>query len=238
MSCATSKTKTAELQSPLKPGAPVNGQPSVESGVDATMRRGMHALAQPITLLHSYFYLARLDAGRGVQMPQHFEDAGAAVEHLCTLFHLMQEILHGRSGPLQIANVSLEQAIAPLLEGAEAVLAGSGSWLLPPPEWKATPSAPLVAADPKLLRQAWTSMLHVVRESCRPGSEIRCSFSRQADCWAVCLAPSRLKASPVLFDEASKLHLALATISLQRQGGELHRADDPFSLHAHLPVAE
>ena len=199
------------------------------------MRNGLHALAQPITLLHSYFYLAGLEAKRGSQLPQHFADAAAGVEHLCTLFRIVQEILHMQGAPLQSASVSAERAIAPLLENAEAVLAGSGSRLLLP--YQVSLSGPHVAIDAKLLRQAWTSLLHVVREACPPNSAIRCSFALEPGQWVVCLAPSRSKTSPVSFDDASQLHLALAAISLKRQGGKLERTEDPFSLLAHLPVA-
>ena len=232
MCCVISKT-TAETR--LAAGCSVESHCPVDSDFNSSIRHGMHALAQPITLLHSYFYLAGLEAERGTPMPQHFADAADGIAHLYTLFHLVQEIVRVQGTSLQVASVSADRAIAPLLEDAEAVLAGTGLRLLlaePVPS-----CGPLVAVDLKLLRQAWTSLLHVVREACCARSAIRCSFFQQASHWVVCLAPVCSKTSPIEFDEASKLHLALGALSLEKQGACLKQAYDPFSLLAHFPVA-
>jgi hypothetical protein len=213
----------------------------------ASLLTGMHAMAQPLTLLRSHFYLAELSTTGAPSEQQLGVDAAAAVDHLCTVFRLMQELVHVQSVQARVVVTPLSRVIGLLAEDAEIVFAGSGLRLdmrrdghaagvgesLEPIDEGGLPG---VSIDLTRTRQAIASMLHIVRECAN--SVVSCTLSA-GDGWVeLCLRPDASGCGQESFDDASRLHLALARASMQGQQAALALVAEPLALSIRMPVAE
>ncbi len=213
-------------------------------------------MAQPITLLQSYFYLARTSDGDHARSRQLSADAAAGADKLCTLFRLMQELVDVHSAAANLAVAPFPPLLASLADDAETVFAGTGIRLdwQPIPRtgqhfhgqsgrWPAPPAMALamVNTDLKRTRRAFLSMLHLARESSRPGSVIACSVGQDPGSIEIRLEPQDPEPLAGLpeghFDDESRLHLALAKAILLGQHGSFRMASEPFALLLRLPVA-
>ncbi len=221
----------------------------------ASLHEGMHALAQPITLLQSYFYLAGTGGGVNPRSQQLSADAAAGADKLCKLFRLMQELVDVHSAAANLALAPFTPLLAWLADDAEIVFAGSGIRLDlqlisrpgqhshgQPGRCPAQPAlalALMVNTDLKRTRRALRSMLHLARESSRPGSTIACSVDQGPGSVEIRLEPQDplLGLSEDHFDDESRLHLALADANLLGQPGSFRMASQPFALLLQLPVA-
>jgi hypothetical protein len=206
----------------------------------ASLHEGMHALAQPITLLQSYFYLAGTGGGVNPRSQQLSADAAAGADKLCKLFRLMQELVDVHSAAANLALAPFTPLLAWLADDAEIVFAGSGIRLdLQLISQPALALALMVNTDLKRTRRALRSMLHLARESSRPGSTIACSVDQGPGSVEIRLEPQDplLGLSEDHFDDESRLHLALADANLLGQPGSFRMASQPFALLLQLPVA-
>ncbi len=208
---------------------------------------GMHALAQPITVLHSYFYLAQSAGAANPGTRQLIADGTTAVEHLSTLFRLMQELVHVQSSEAHVAAVAFSSLLGLLAEDAEAIFAGTGLRLelqtdpdpslsfVPPPDERLL----TVCVDPKRTRHALRSMLHIVRECSQRNSTVSCSLSAEDGWLSLSIAPQTLgeAASADCFDEGMRLHLALARANILGQQAVFSLSTQPVVLAIRLPIA-
>jgi hypothetical protein len=242
MCCATSKRRAHSKSS--------DDSCTSLSGADfyASLLDGMHALAQPITVLHSYFYLAQPSGAGNPGQRQLIADGTSAIEHLCTLFRLMQELVHVQSSEAHLSEVPLSSLIGSLAEDAEVVFAGTGLQLdvQHDPDVGLSSSAftfsglVAVQVDPKRTRHAMRSMLHIVRECSQRNSVVRCSLSGEHGWLSLGIAPQTpVEAAPEdCFDEGARLHLALAKANILGQQAIFSLTTQPFALSIRLPMAE
>ena len=218
----------------------------------ASLLDAMHAMAQPLTLLSSHFYLAGPATGPVSEQLQN--DAVRGLEYLCTLFRLMQELVHVQSSPAQPAVVPAEVILDSLEADAEAIFAGSGhrfalcrpapgatAAVAPEKPWRTglpPASMPRLTADPKRTRLALVSMLHLARAGAHPGSAVSCHCDFDARWLRLRLRPEQVSGSALegSFDEVTRLHLALARANTLGQGAVFCLATQPFALVLELPV--
>ncbi len=213
----------------------------------ASLLDGMHALAQPITVLHSYFYLAQSAGAANPAQRQLIADGATAIEHLCTLFRLMQELVHVQSAEAHPSAVPLSYLLGSLAEDAEVVFAGTGLRLevesrlepgLRPPAYDQTELLPMLV-DPRRTRHAIRSMLHIVRECSQRNSAVRSTLSAEDGWLTLCIAPQTpVQAAPEdCFDEQTRLHLALARANILGQQAVFTLSSQPFALSIRMPMA-
>jgi hypothetical protein len=230
-----------------------SGTPGTEAAqaaeLHASLLGGMHAMAQPLTLLRAHFYLAELSAAgaSGAGQPMGV-DAAAAVDHLCTIFRLMQALVEVQSVQARAAVTPLSRVLGLLAEDAEAVFAGWGLRLDmgPARAFAAIESGgagdrlPGVLIDLKRTRQAMASTLHVVRECSPRDSAVMCSLSG-GDGWIeLGLRPEAPVAGFSMedWDEGTRLHLALARAGMQAQQAIFILVPEPFAVSIRMPVAD
>lgn len=196
-------------------------------------------MAQPLTLLRSYFHLMQTDGGLRSQLL--LDDAAAGVEHLCSLFQIMQDLLQVQSVAAQVASVPFSLVLASLLEDAEVVLAGTGLQLGLGTDCSHEQlfSAPLrVDVDLKRTRQALISMLHVARQGAGSSAVISCSLDLEG-----CFVEVGLKREDSLscsaeqhLDEVARLHLGLANANSISQQEIFSMKSSPLRLSVKLPI--
>ena len=216
----------------------VSSSPEVQlSSFSTDLLLGMHAMAQPLTLLQSHFYLAQAGIV-GSQSKQLTLYAAAGAEHLCLLFRLMQELMLVQSVAANSSAISLELVIASLREDAEAIFAGTGARLAVESGW---PQA--LAIDPARTRQALISMVHMLKEEAPPRSVVSCQVT-QAGAWIDLLfrlssAEGPRAESPrsgAAESEKAQLYAALARAGLVSQRGVFCTCAWPPTLAISLPV--
>lgn len=148
----------------------------------------MHAAAQPLTLLQSRLYLALArNASAGAEDPL-LDAAASELETLCSLFRLLQQLLHLESAPAKISATPLADLAAALVEDAEVVFAGSetrlrvqlfmpvasGRAALPQTKEIADVAAmPCLQVDAARTRTALSQILAAARE-CVAGADLLC----------------------------------------------------------------
>jgi len=212
----------------------------------ACLREAMHAMAQPITLLRSHFYLARESNAGTLVLQEHLADADSGMERLCAVFRLMQELVQLQSVAAELSVVPLASILSALTDDAEVVLAGSGltfrlqTGLIPNPQQRSDPMPPpAVEADARRARHALMSMLHTVREGARPGSAVLCGVGWDGR-WAEVILQPEDPVGEFLEDslnDVARLRLALAKANALSQRALFARGPGAYAISIKLPVA-
>jgi hypothetical protein len=183
----------------------------------------MHAMAQPLALMRVHLYLARESETAG-PLPAWFDDAEAAMERLCTVFQITQQLLQLQCGSAHPVSTSWSAILDTLPGDAEVAFAGTGltfdQRFDPPAEEAHRPALPQVKSDGKFTRLALLSMLQVLRELARPQSAVHCSIAGDPGWVELKLTVEEPLDAPMLdqLTELNRLRLAVARAASASQG--------------------
>jgi hypothetical protein len=215
-------------------------------GFIAALSNAMHAMAQPMTLIRSHFYLVRA-GGPEVQLSQtNLDDAEAAMEKLCTIFRLTQQLVRLQGAGVIPMATPLSAILNSLVEDAEAVFAGTRLRLdltfeSEPGKQQAAVypgDLPLVESNSKFTRQALLSMLQVLRDLAEAQTDVSCHVSIERQ-WAVLnlsTAPSLELPMQDRLTELTRLQIALANAAAVSQGADFGLDADLSALFLKLPL--
>ncbi|HEY0784898.1 MAG TPA: hypothetical protein VGD62_03445 [Acidobacteriaceae bacterium] len=203
-----------------------------DESLTATLRDGMHSMAQPLTRLQARLYLALTNEGTNEGTRELLVEAGADLDRLCLLFALTRQVLSLDSTAARSSGEALAGVLDPLPMDAEAILAGTDLTL----ELRVERSLPAVRMDRGRTREALSDMLRLARAAGRPGSAVLCPVTVQGE-W-VEIAMEAQGAEAVVLDETARLRLALARANVESQGGCFCYSAAPFRVALRLPRAE
>jgi hypothetical protein len=224
-----------------------NGEPTPDPGglvgvhaeLHAGLLEGMHALAQPLTLLRSLLYLG--NPGGSVQL---FNDVAAGVEDVCTVVRLMQGLIQLDGVAAQLEEVPVAEVLRSIAEHAEAVLAGTGMRLdlagdlVDQAFGTAAARGPRVQSDRKRTAHALAGMVHVAREAAAGGTNIACVLLRDGNSVTISVGPIVPSESFTYasMDEVTRLYLAFARANITSQQATFRVATDPLTMSVTLPL--
>jgi hypothetical protein len=194
------------------------------------MADGLHALAQPLTVLRSaIFACANPDLGPA-QHERYLRMAAENIERACGLFECLQQLLGASQGLAEVEGVDLAELIATLAADQQPVIRAAGIELAVECPERST----LVLAQEKKLRQALFTVLQLAIALSSAGARVDLRVVPQPEAVEVTIASTRTRS----LQAAERLSLALAEAHLRSQRGEFTYKEDSFQVSLSLPSRE
>jgi len=194
----------------------------------ADLADGLHAMAQPLTILRSALAAAPHvdEAGRA----RYLAISGEQIERLCGLFERIQDLVIVNQSAAECAPFDLCQLLSPLLKDQRAALKGSGVQLSVAIGDGLSP----VVGDSVRTGQAILAALEIAASSSARGDGIEVSLASRRGFAE--LAVGNRRAHGKALNSTQRLSLSLAVANIQSQHGQLEWTDDPFHLTLALPL--
>jgi signal transduction histidine kinase len=196
----------------------------------ANLATGLHALAQPLTVLRSAVVASSLSGLSDEDRKRYSDISAEQVERACSFFQSLQQMLALCQNQPERARIDVAAMLAPVVEGQKETFAAAGLGInvLIPYE------LPAAAGDMDRTLQALFAVLKIAVAISQPGgvTELRVNHWRGF----VVLSVRNAVAHGRRLNAAERLSLALAETNLRSQHGKYEFAEDPFHVSLALPV--
>lgn len=189
---------------------------------------GMHAAAQPLTLLRACLSKEHTRSMSQGELRKLVIQSADEVERLCSLFSYMQQLIVIESSKPKILSEQLTALFSQVIEGIELIFKESEMHLL----CTMPISCPNIFIDGSRTRQALTSVLQVVHSISKISDTIEVVATCSAEIVRVTVANSQ-SFVPTLKTEA-RFRLALAEANIRSQQGRFTWRLQPFSAEIEL----
>jgi signal transduction histidine kinase len=196
--------------------------------LQTNMAEGLHALAQPLTVLRgAIFACTNPDLG-AAQHARYLRMAAEHAERACGLFECLQQLLAASQGEAAVEWVDLAELAAALAADQGPVLHAAGVGLAV----ECPQSSARVLAQETTLRQALFTVLQLAIALSSAGGQVALRVAPQAGSVDVTVASQGTRS----LQAAERLSLAVAEAHLRHQRGEFTYREDPFQVSLSLPA--
>lgn len=203
---------------------------SAASDPRAQMAEGLHAMAQPLTILRGALCAVSMKEAVSVEQQRYLEMSARQVTRLSNMLHTLRDVLDLDQSEPECVELDLTALIARAVEEMESTLGESGVTVEMPEI-----DGPVRAwADPQKTERAVRAVLRVAVAQAAPGAAIRFRASRAGD--AIRLEFVDAAGEKKRLGAAEKLDLSVAETNLVNQGGALHVGAEPFHIVLALPI--
>ncbi len=218
-SCATETDKPAEM-------------PQDSQEFYAEIVNGLHAIAQPLTILRAAMEVLALPERAGVDHRRYLDISAKQVERTCDLFSCLQDLVAAKLNEAQVVRFDLWELLSPMIETRRALLQASGIGIVvarhDPQE--------LVVGDAERTEQAVAEVLKMAESVSSRGDVIELHSSRAHGFCELTLQNTRGHGKRI--SSTDRLGLSLAAMNIISQHGKYHFEEDPFCVSVALPVQE
>jgi signal transduction histidine kinase len=196
----------------------------------ASMTTGLHALAQPLTVLRSAVSASAREDLSEADRRWYLDASVDQIEHACNLFHRLQQLLIAGRVKADCAPIELAEMLAPVVEDQRQALEISGI------DFKFTSAGILepVLGDMDRTLQALFAALKIAASLSTRGDVIELPVSSDARCVELMIQNRRHHAKRM--NSSDRLNLALAEANLLSQQGGYEYTEDPFRVSFSLPI--
>lgn len=196
------------------------------------LANGLHALAQPLTILRASMEVLALPPSAGVDQRRYLEISTSQLERTCELFTCVQDLVAVKLVEAQKKPFDLWALIAPLIEAHKGQLQASGVAIAVARQ----EACCAIVGDPGRTEQAIASALQMAAELASRGDVIEVSAA-QGGGFAELTLRNTCRHGRNL-DSSARLSVALAEANVLSQGGKYKFAEDPLCVSVALPVEE
>ena len=185
------------------------------------LAEGLHAMAQPLTILQSCVLIAAKPELAKMATPEMLGDMAGEVERMCGLFRCLQDLVQANGGDGERSLVNLGDLARSAIETVGSRLRAAGVSA----EVSGLESLPGMWMDEVRVKQGWTSLLEAALLTSSPGGALRISGEFERDSVAVWIEGDggRREAGSVL-----RLKVTVAKALLEAAGAEVTSTVDPF----------
>jgi len=194
------------------------------------LANGLHAMAQPLTMLRAAVEVLGLPPSAGVDRQRYLEISAGAVERTCNVFANVQDLLTASVTDAQHVRFDLWEAIAPRIDDNRRLLQASGITIAA----AANPAWRPVVGDAGRTEQAVAVLLQIAGDLASKGDVIELSGSAVGGFLQLRLENSNRRSKRV--DSTVRLGLALAEANIVSQHGSYEFSEDPFRVSLALPL--
>ena len=198
----------------------------------ADLANGLHAMAQPLTILRAAIEVLNLPPGAAIDPGRYLEISAAQVERTCRLFTNVQDLVTARNIAAVRTGFDLAALIGPLIEDRRILWQASGVAIAVARQQTATP----ILGDDSRTRQALAAILEIASELAVRGDVIELQISRAGS--SVQLAIENTRPHGRRLEASMRLSLALAEANILSQEGTYEFVFDPFRVCLTLPIDE
>ena len=194
------------------------------------LANGMHAMAQPLTVLRGALGAWKLRGSMRAESDRYIEMSAKQVERMGELLSCMQDVLDTAAGDPKRARLDIGELMGLVLEGMRSDLR----------EWKGTivrigPSDPVyMDGDAERTERALRAAVRVLVSISPPGGMIWVSvrpLERQVEVKA-----EQKSAHGKVLNFSERLNLSLVEASILAQGGTYKCIEDPLCISFSLPA--
>jgi hypothetical protein len=198
----------------------------------AEIANGLHAMAQPLTILRASMEVLALPPSAGVDQRRYREISAAQLERTCDLFTQVQDLVAARSIAADRAQYELWAVIAPLIDAERTLLQASGAGVA------TARSGPweLVVGDARRTEYAVAAVLRMAGDLALRGDVIEISGSPLRGFVELTIENTRIHRRTL--NSSARLSLALAKENILSQRGRYELTEDPFRVSLALPVED
>jgi signal transduction histidine kinase len=196
----------------------------------AELADGMHALAQPLTILRSAIGMLTLPNDAGIDRKRYLDLSERQIDRTCNLFTSIQNLLAVKMEPVARASVSHAKMLDRIIEDLSTTLQemGIGVVVLAPE------SLPAIYCDPQRTEQAIASVMRAALSIFSRGDVIEISASRRDDGFEFMVRSADKQKSRL--DSSARLYLSLAKANIESQQGKYEFTESPFTVSLALPL--
>jgi signal transduction histidine kinase len=198
----------------------------------ANMSQGLHALAQPLTIVRSAVAALAAPGIATQKQRRYLELCTQHVERTCDLFESMQELVSASHIDPDCEPIDLREALGSVLEDRKASLRASGIELL----IELPKMLPLVLGDIKRTHQALSAALDCAVSISSPGDYIELRVSIHNEFVELNLQNSGIRDRAI--QATHRLKLTLAEVNIRSQHGKYECVEYPFEVFIALPLQE
>jgi|CZKL01.1.fsa_nt_gi signal transduction histidine kinase len=195
----------------------------------ANMAHGLHAMAQPLTILRSTMSACVQQTLSETDNRRYLQLSSLQVERLCGLFDFMQQLVISRQSDALCMPVDISTLLIPVAQEQKASLgtAGIDFKLVIPDRLE-----PMMGDMDRTL-QALYAVLKIATSVSSPGDTVELTVTPQER--SVQLVIQNRRAHGKRLNAAEHLNLLLAEASIRSQKGEYGLTEDPFCVSLTLP---
>jgi hypothetical protein len=189
----------------------------------AALLDGMHAVAQPLTILRSSLCEENTRSMGEVEFRKLTVQSADEVERLCSLFSYMQHMLLVESSKPRLESERISTLLLHAIEGMELIFKDAGMLLL-----CTVPAAcPEVLIDRSRTGEALSTVLQVAQSISNTEDTIELVATCSAEAVCVTVSSSRLPVRTL--NTEARLRLALVDANIRSQQGKFTWCWQPFS---------
>ena len=201
---------------------------SLPSVLISTLLEGMHAAAQPLTILQACLNKEHTRSMSEYELRKLTVQSANEVERLCSLFSYMQQLITIEASKSKILPEQITALLSHVIEGIELIFKESGMHLL-----CAMPiSCPDILIDGCRTRQALSSVLQVVHSISSISDTIEIVPTCSSE--MVSVTVTNLQSFVPTLKTEALFHLALAEANIRSQDGRFTWRLQPFSAEIEL----
>jgi hypothetical protein len=199
---------------------------------DAELANGMHAMAQPLTVVQGALEALRMPPAAGRNPERYLDLASQQIARACHLFGCVQDLMALRLVEPRRERFDWRKAVSSLVERQTAKLQTRGISLA------LAESAPWRPAtgDPQRAEGAVSAALGAAAALASRGDTIRLILDSSTDANELTILNPGAQVQRV--DSSTRLYLFLAEENIFSQSGAFRYAEDPFCISLILPAGD
>ena len=207
----------------------------VREAIDRGLLDGMHAMAQPLTILQSRIESAMLLEEDGGAAPELLDTMAGEVERLGALLHSLQQLVAARSWHEAASPVEPRVLLDPVLEEVATLFDRCGL----PLDLDLEAALPPVLVAPGPMRQILLTVLLAAQSMADRGDQMNISVGAARDAVELRVQNRSGHARPhrASLSAPFRLSMAIAEVRTLGQQGDFLLETDPFDVRIRLPLA-
>jgi len=197
----------------------------------ADMAEGLHALAQPLTILRSAVAAAGSPKVDANGQRRYLDISNQQVERACGLFECLQDLVIANQTEADCEPFDLPALLAPVIDDQRTVLRAAGI------ELRVTVPAelPPVQGDVARTLQPLFAALKIAASVTSPGGAVELAIATNNGRVELTIRSIGAQARPL--NSTERLSLALAEANIRSQQGDYQCSEEPFRVSIQLKLA-
>jgi signal transduction histidine kinase len=218
------------LNETLEDGRSSGVKSEAMSRLCADVAEGLHAMAQPLTILRSAVAAAASPKVDATGQRRYLDISNQQVERACSLFESLQDLVISYQTEADCEPFDLLALIAPVIEDQRAALRSSEA------EFRVSAPAvlPPVLGDVARTLQPLFAALKIAASVASPGDAVELTITARDGLVDLAIQNQGALARPL--NSSERLSLALAEANIRSQQGGYQCSEDPFRVSIQLKL--
>ena len=217
------------MRSAISGAAPETAEPG-RGKFYADLTHGLHAMAQPLTILRSAMEMLTLPDAAMIDQHRYLQISNRQVARTCGLFASLQDLIETHLIEAQRAPFDLWELLQPLIDDQSRVLESAGVGIAV----RGTESRTTIRGDASRTENALAAVLKLAGSLSARGDVVKLKAMKTEGYVELTFENPRRHGRTI--DSSDRLSLAVAEANILSQNGRWVIVEDPFRLSLALPI--